>query len=82
MSSRVSSFHFFIFFQERTIFDNLTLTSVKRDVFYYATYEVSINIVADDCGKKPTLLCYIGNQYSIIVNTSGEPIRNCTGTGF
>jgi hypothetical protein len=53
-----------MFFQERTIFDNLTLTSVKRDVFYYATYEASINIVADDCGKKPTLLFYIRNGYS------------------
>jgi hypothetical protein len=81
MSSRLSSFHSFIFFQERTIFDNSTLTSVKRDVFYYATYEASINIVPDDCGKKPTLLCYIRNGYDV-VNASGEPIRNCTGTGF
>jgi len=81
MPSRLSNFPFLIFFQERTVFDNLTLTSVKRGVFYNATYDASINIVADDCVKKPTLLCYIGNQYNI-VNTSGEPIRNCTGTGF
>jgi hypothetical protein len=63
------------------VFVNVTLTSVKRGEFYYATYKASFSIVADDCGKKPTLLCYIGNQYNI-VNTSGEPIRNCTGTGF
>ena len=81
MLSRLSNFHFIIFFQERTVFDNLTLTYVKRGIFYNATYDESINILADDCGKKPTLLCYIGNQYNI-VNTSGEPIRNCTGTGF
>ena len=61
------------------MFDKLTLTSVKRGMFYYGTYEASFNIVDDDCGKKPTLLCYIGNEYSI-VNTSGEPMRNCTGT--
>jgi len=42
------------------VFDKLTLTSVKRGEFYYGTYEASFNIVADDCGKKPTLLCYIG----------------------
>jgi hypothetical protein len=81
MPSCLSNFHFLIYFQERTVFDNLALTSVKRGVFYNATYEGSFNIVADDCGKKPTLLCYIGNQYNI-VNTSGEPIRNCTGTRF
>ena len=81
MPSRLSNFHFLIFFQERTVFDNLTLTSVKSGIFYNATYDASIIILADDCGKKPTLLCYIGNQYNI-VNTSGEPIRNCTGTGF
>ena len=81
MPSCLSNFHFLIYFQERTVFDNLTLTSVKCGVFYNATYEGSFNIVADDCGKKPTLLCYIGNQYNI-VNTSGEPIRNCTGTRF
>ena len=63
------------------MFDNLTLTSVKRDVFFNPTYEASFNIVADECGKKPTLLCYIGNEYNI-VNTSGEPIRNCTGTEY
>jgi hypothetical protein len=78
MSSRLSSFHFFHIFQERTLFDNLIFSSVKSDVFYSGTYEASFNIVADDCGKKPTLLCYIGNEYNI-VNTSGEPIRNCTG---
>ena len=64
--------------QERTVFDHLNFTSVKSGVFFNATYEGSFNIVADDCGKKPTLLCYIGNEYNI-VNTSGEPIRNCTG---
>ena len=60
---------------ERT--DNLTITCVKRGVFYNATNEANFNIVADDCGKKPTLLCFIGNEYDI-VNTSGESIRNCT----
>ena len=59
--------------------DKLTLTFVKRGEFYNATSEASFNIVDDDCGKKPTLLCYIGNEYNI-VNTSGEPMRNCTGT--
>ena len=54
---------------------------MKQGVFYNGTYEASINIVADDCGKKPTLLCYIGNEHTI-VNTSGEPIWNWTGTGF
>jgi len=54
---------------------------VKRGVFYNATYEANFNIVADDCGKKPTLLCFIGNEYDI-VNTSGKSIRNCTGTYF
>ena len=78
MLSRLSNFHFFHIFQERTLFDNLIFTSVTSDVFYYGTYEASFNIVADDCGKKPTLLCYIGNKYNI-VTTSGEPIRNCTG---
>jgi hypothetical protein len=78
MSSRLSSFHFFHIFQERTLFDNLIFTSVKSDVFYYGTYEASFNIVADDCGKKPTLFCSIGNEYNI-VTISGEPIRNCTG---
>ena len=68
-------------FQERTLLNNLTLTYVKRGEFYYGTYEASFNIVYDDCGKKPTLLCYIGNEYNI-VNTSGEPIRNCAGTRF
>ena len=63
------------------MFDNLTFTSVKSGVFDYGTYEASFNIVADDCGKKPTLLCYIGNEYNI-VNTSGEPIWNCTGIRF
>ena len=63
------------------MFDKLNLTSVKRGEFYYGTYEESFNIVDDDCDKKPTLLCYIGNACSI-VNTSGEPIRNCTGTEF
>ena len=62
---------------ERTLFDNLFLSSVKSDVFYSGTYEASFNIAADDCGKKPTLLCYIGNEYNI-VNTSGEVIQNCT----
>ena len=81
MPSCLSNFHFLIYFQERTVFDNLTLTSVKRDVFHNSTYEARINIVHDDCGKIPTLSCYIGNQYNI-VNTSGEPIRNCTGTRF
>ena len=61
---------------------NLTFTSaVKHGIFYNAIYEASFNIVADVCGKKPTLLCYIGNKYNI-VNTSGELIQNCTGTGF
>ena len=60
---------------ERT--DNLTITCVKRGVFYNATYEANFSIAADDCGKKPTLLCFIGNEYDI-VNTSGESIRNCT----
>jgi hypothetical protein len=81
MPSRLSNFNFLIFFQEHTVCDNLTLTSVKHGIFYNATYDASMDIVADDCGKKPTLLCYIGNQYNI-VNTSGEPIRNCTGTRF
>jgi hypothetical protein len=64
------------------VFDNLTITSaVKHGLFYNATYEASFNIVADVCSKKPTLLCYIGNKYNI-VNTSGELIQNCTGTGF
>ena len=62
---------------ERTVFDKVTLTSVKHGIFYYGTYEGNVNIVDDDCGKKPTLFCYIGNKYNI-VNTSGEPIRNCT----
>ena len=78
MSSRLSSFHFFHIFQERTLFANLIFTSVKSDEFYNGTFEASFNIVGDDCGKKPTLLCYIGNEYNI-VTTSGEPIRNCTG---
>ena len=82
MPSRLSNIHFLIFFQERTVFDNLTsLTSVKHGEFYYGTFEASFTTVADDCGKKPTLLCYIGDQYNI-VNTSGKPIQNCTGTGF
>lgn len=63
------------------MFVNGTLKSVKRDVFFNATFEASFNIVTDDCGKKPTLLCYIGNEYNI-VNTSGEPIQNCTGTSI
>jgi hypothetical protein len=63
------------------VFDKLTLTSVKHGEFYYVTYEASLNIVDDYCGKKLILLCYIGNEYNI-VNTSGEPIRNCTGTKF
>ena len=63
------------------MFVNETFKSVKRDVFYNATFEASFNIVDDDCGKKPTLLCYIGNEYNI-VNTSGEPIQNCTGTSI
>ena len=63
------------------MFDKLDLTFKKRGEFSYGTYETSFNIVDDDCGKKPTLLCYIGHEYSI-VNTSGEPIRNCTGTEF
>jgi hypothetical protein len=54
---------------------------VKSDVFYYGTYEAIINIVADDCGKKPTLFCSTGNEYNI-VTISGEPIRNCTGKLF
>ena len=61
------------------MFDNLIFTFVERGEFYYGTYEASFNSVDDDCGKKPTLLCYIGNKYSI-VNTTGEPLRNCTGT--
>ena len=61
------------------MFDKLTLTFVKRGEFYYGTYEGNFNIVDDDCGKKPTLLCYIGNEYSI-VNTFGKPMQNCTGT--
>jgi hypothetical protein len=32
------------------------------------TYEASFNIVADDCGKKPTLFCYIGNEYNTNAN--------------
>jgi hypothetical protein len=75
MFIKVSFFHIF---QERTLFDNLIFTSVKSDVFYYGTYQASFNIVADDCGKKPTLFCSIGNEYNI-VTISGEPIRNCTG---
>jgi hypothetical protein len=64
------------------VFDNLTITSaVKHGLFYNATYEGSFNIIDNDCGKKPTVLCYIGNKYNI-VNTSGELIQNCTGTGF
>ena len=63
------------------MFDNLTFTSIeKHGLFYNATYEASFNIVADVCCKKPTFLCYIGNKYNI-VNTSGELIQNCTGTG-
>jgi hypothetical protein len=63
------------------VFDNLTFTSaVKHGLFYNAIYEASFNIVADVCCKKPTFLCYIGNKYNI-VNTSGELIQNCTGTG-
>jgi hypothetical protein len=62
--------------------DNLTFTSAVKDgIFYHATFEASINIIDNDCGKKPTVLCYIGNKYNI-VNTSGELIQNCTGTGF
>ena len=60
---------------------NLTFTSVKNGIFYNATAEASINFIDNDCGKKPTVLCYIGNKYNI-VNTSGELIQNCTGTGF
>ena len=78
MSSRLSNFHLFHIFQERTLFDNLIFASVKSDVFYYGTYEARFDIVADDCGKKPTLFCYIANTYTI-VTTSGEPIRTCTG---
>jgi len=78
MSSRLSSLHIFHIFQERTLFDSLIFTSVNSDVFYYGTYKASFSLVADDCGKKPTLLCYIGNKYNIVI-TSGEPIRNCTG---
>jgi hypothetical protein len=63
------------------VFVNVTLTSVKRDVFFNGTYEASFNIVDNDCGKKSTLLCYIGNKYNI-VNTSGEPMLNCTGTSI
>ena len=62
---------------KRKLFDNLIFTSVKSDVFYYGTYEAIFNIVADDCGKKPTLFCSTGNEYHI-VTISGEPIRNCT----
>ena len=62
---------------ERKLLDNLNFTSVKSDIFYYGTYEAIFNIVADDCGKKPTLFCSTGNEYSS-VNISGEPIRNCT----
>ena len=65
---------------ERTLFDNLIFTSVKSDAFYYGTYEAIFNIVADDCGKKPTLFCSVGNEYNI-VTISGEPIRNCTVRG-
>ena len=62
--------------------DNLTFTSVvKHGIFYNATDEASFNIIDNDCGKTPTVLCYIGNKYNI-VNTSGELIQNCTGTGF
>jgi hypothetical protein len=54
------------FFQERTVFDNLTITSaVKHGLFYNATYEASFNIVADVCSKKPTLLCYIGDKVTL-----------------
>ena len=63
------------------MFDKLNATFVKRGEFYFGTYEASFNIVDDDCDKKPTLVCYIGHEYSI-VNTSGEPIRNCSGTEF
>ena len=63
------------------MFDKINLTSVKRDVFFNVTYDASFNIVADECGKTLTLLCFIGNEYNI-VNHSGESIRNCTGTGF
>jgi hypothetical protein len=51
------------------------------DISYNATFEANFSIVDDDCSKKPTVLCYIGNEYDI-VNTSGEPIQNCTGTRF
>ena len=61
------------------MFDKLTFTFVEHVEFYYGTYEASFNIVDDDCGKEPTVLCYIGNNYSI-VNTTGEPLRNCSGT--
>jgi hypothetical protein len=61
------------------VFDKLNLTFVKRGEFYHGTYEASFNIVDDDCGKKLTLLCYIGHGYNI-VNTSEEAIRNCRGT--
>jgi len=61
---------------ERTVFANETLTSVKRNIFFNAIYERSFKIVDDDCGKKPILLCYIGNKYNI-VNTSGDPMPNC-----
>ena len=63
------------------MFVNVTLTSMKRDVYFNATYEASFNIVDNDCGKKPTLLCYIGNEYNI-VNTSGDSMLNCTGTSI
>jgi hypothetical protein len=45
---------------------------VKSDVFYYGIYEASFNIVADDCGKKPTLLCSIGNEYNIVTMFAPE----------
>jgi hypothetical protein len=67
----------YIIFQERTVKENVI--SVKRDTFFSATCEGSLNIVDNDCGKEPTLLCYIGNEY-IIVNISGDPMPNCTGT--
>ena len=67
----------FIVIGERTVFINETLTFVKCDAFFNATCEASFNIVDDDCGKKPTLLCYIGNEYNI-VNTSGDSMLNCT----
>ena len=51
------------------------------DISYNATFEANFNIVDDDCGKKPTVMCYVGNEYDI-VSTTGEPMRNCTGTRF